>query len=109
MGGKAQSLSKSTRQTAMVLGNQIAQGRRARRMTLAELSQRVGVSEPTMRNVENGSPSVAIGTFFEAARIVGLPLFTADSRELTSLLHRSEEKLSLMPERVRSREVKDDF
>lgn len=109
MVGQAQSLSKSTLQTAMVLGNQIAQGRRARRMTLAELSQRVGVSEPTMRNVENGSPSVSIGTYFEAARIVGLPLFTSDTRELASLVSRSEEKLALMPDRVRAREVKDDF
>jgi len=106
---KGNTYSRSTLQATRVLGSQIAQARRARRMPLAEFAQRVGVSEPTARNIERGSPSVAIGTVFEAAQIVGLPLFTEDPRALASLVQRGEEQLALLPSRVRARKVKDDF
>jgi transcriptional regulator with XRE-family HTH domain len=106
---KKNTYSRSTLDASQVLGNQIAQARRARRMPLAEFAQRVGVSEPTARNIENGSPSVAIGSVFEAARIVGLPLFSEDSRALASMVQRGEEQLALLPSRVRARNVKDDF
>ena len=49
--------------------------RRERRWTLAELAERVGVSVVTIRKVERGDPTVALGTAFEAAVIAGVVLF----------------------------------
>jgi DNA-binding XRE family transcriptional regulator len=42
---------------------------------VAELAERVGVSEVTMLKVEHGDPGVRLGIAFEAAALVGVPLF----------------------------------
>jgi serine/threonine-protein kinase HipA len=57
---------------AAVLGLEIARARRARRWPVTELAERAGVSRHTVRAVEDGAPTVAIGTVFELAIIVGV-------------------------------------
>ena len=37
-----------------------------------EVAERVGVSVPTIRKVESGDPTVAIGTVFEVASLLGI-------------------------------------
>lgn len=103
-------LSAPARDAGRLLGLQIAQGRRRRRYTVAELAERVGVSVVTIRKVERGDPSVAIGTVFEAATIVGVPLFNVDRSELGSLIAREADRLALLPSRVDEPvPVNDDF
>lgn len=94
-----------------LLGTQIQQGRHDRRWPAEELARRVGVSRPTVTKIERGDPSVGIGTVFEAARLVGVPLFGADRAQVRAELNRSREHLALLPQRVRrpAGTVDDDF
>ncbi len=86
-----------------VLGAQIALARRERRWTAANLAERAGISVITLRKIERGDSSVVIGSVFEVATLLGVPLFTPDHRELRRILVQAEQQLALIPERVRSR------
>lgn len=93
-----------------MLGGAVRAGRRQRRWTVAELAERVGVTEATMLKVEGGDPSVRLGIALEAAALTGVPLFGEDRarRRLEGL--RLDDRLSLLPQKVRRpREVDDDF
>jgi transcriptional regulator with XRE-family HTH domain len=97
-----------------VIGLQIARARRGRRQTLDEVAERVGVSRKTLHEVEHGSPTVAIGTVFEVATLLGVPLFGAvDRSELSEIRDRLRDQLALLPARVREpvsrMDVDDDF
>lgn len=92
-----------------VLGQQIARARRARGWTSEELAERVGVSARTISSLEHGTPSVAIGIVFEAATMLGIPLFGTEGPELSRLAREGREILALLPSRVyHSREPVDD-
>lgn len=80
-------------------------------MTVSELAERVGISRASLHRVERGDPGTAIGSVFEAAVIVGVALFEADSSRLARDLARTEEKLALLPKKVRPRNVavEDEF
>lgn len=104
------SYSPPARDAVVVLGLEITRARRERRWTAAELAERAGISPTTLRKVEHGEPTVAIGIVFEVATLVGLPLFGVEPDELGPLRVRSRERLALLPQRVRSAEpVDDDF
>jgi transcriptional regulator with XRE-family HTH domain len=96
---------------ARVLGLEIARVRRERRWPIIELAERAGVSPPTVRAVEAGAPTVAIGTVFELATILGIELFDAGQARMPALIARGRERLALLPARVRqpSTPVDDDF
>ena len=53
----------------------------------------------------------SIGAAFEVAAIVGLPLFEAEPTTLTRHLSMERDKLTLLPQSVRTgrTKVKDDF
>jgi len=95
------------------LGLEIARGRRERRWTLVELAERAAISVVTLRQVERGSPTVAIGTVFELATLVGLPLLGATDRaQSIEIRDRARDRLMLLPARVRepsTRPDDDDF
>jgi transcriptional regulator with XRE-family HTH domain len=103
--------SRATLEAARVLGLEVARARRARRWTTADLAERAGISLMTLRKVERGDPSVALGTAFEVATLLGIPLFGASTEELTELASRGRERLALLPARVRQplAEVHDAF
>ena len=81
-----QTYSRSTRDAAAVLGAQIT-------------------------SLEGGTPTVAMGTAFEAAAVLGVPLFGADAAGLATLAARQREVLALLPRRVVGPRapVRDDF
>ena len=103
--------SHQTLDVARVLGLEVAAARRDRRWTIAELAERAGVSPVTVRKVERGDPTVALGTAFEVATIVGIRLLGVGPDELSDRVARSRDRLALLPARVRERsgEVHDDF
>lgn len=103
--------SRQTTDAARVLGLEIARARRAGRWTINELAERAGVSRVTVRAVEAGTPTVAIGTVFELATILGIDLFGASPAELPELLARGRDRLALLPARVRrpATLIDDDF
>ena len=103
-------LSQTSLEALSILGSSIRAGRLSRRWTVDNLAERVGVSRPTMIKVERGDPTVAIGTMFEAAVLVGVTLFdvSSDERARYDLLKRTE--LALLPAAARPlRNNNDDF
>lgn len=101
-----------TTQAAQLLGAQIRIARQERKWTESELAERVGISIKTLRNVERGATSVALGTVFDAATVVGVPLFHEESTRLTRELAAARAQLALLPKRTRKharRSVDDEF
>ena len=99
-----------TREAARLLGNSVDLARRERGWSVEELAERVGVTHVTIRKLERGDLGVALGTALEAAAIVGVPLFGEDPALRRLEARRVQERLALLPQRVRRRaRVDDDF
>jgi transcriptional regulator with XRE-family HTH domain len=54
------------------LGERIRLARLRRKMTAELFSERMGVSRETLRRLENGDPTIAMGTYMRALRVLGL-------------------------------------
>ena len=98
-----------TMEAIRLLGDRVALARRERRWTLAELAERVGVSVVTVRKVERGDPSVALGTAFEAAALVGVVLFHHDPERRSAEGEVVRSRLAVLPASVRASDADDDF
>ena len=95
-----------------VLGQQIRLARHNRVWTMAELGARAGVSENTVRAIENGSATPSVGNVFNVAVAAGVPLFNASRDELDRLARDGAARLALLPTRVdepRRKDTDDDF
>ena len=100
----------ATLDAVATLGTLIASARRERRMTVSELCERAGITPNTVRAIETGAPTVAIGVVFEVAMLLGVPLFAPSPSELGALRERARERFALLPASVRrNRDVDDDF
>ena len=89
------------RDAARLLGAQVAAARRRRGETARALADRAGISPVTLRKVERGDPSVALGTALDIAALVGLPLFGAhEAGRMAELADRAQDRLALLPARV---------
>lgn len=93
------------------LGSLINVARRQQGMPQAELAERLGVTRQTVRAIEKGSHKVAIGTVYEAAHILSIPLMTLDKGNLPQWQAALANFDSLLPERVTTKhnEIDDDF
>lgn len=91
-----------------ILGLQIATARRRRRMTVDELCERAAISAVTLRNVERGAPTVAIGIFFDVATLLGIHLYDTEPNGLPAVVAREHDRLFLLPSRVRQPSGADD-
>jgi transcriptional regulator with XRE-family HTH domain len=99
-----------TVEAAKLLGSRVRLARRQRRWTLQELAERVGVTQVTLRKVERGDLTVALGVAFEAATVLGVPLFHEDSVRRSLERSRIDDRLAVLPQLVRKpAEVDDDF
>lgn len=96
----AHAVSPAVSAALVVVGQEIRTARQERGWTIQELADRAGVSEKTVRSVEAGSTTAAVGTVFELGWLVGLNLLGRDEDELPTLLARGQERLSLSPQRV---------
>ena len=105
---RAHTFSKQTLDAARVLGLRVAEGRRSRRWTQAELCERAGISRSTLRNAERGEPTVAVGVMFELATLVGVHLFGLPPNRLPYLAARERDRLALLPAHVYPRHRADD-
>lgn len=103
--------SKASEQAALLLGQTIKLNRKQRRLSENELAERAGVSRETVQRIEKGDLKVAIGLVFEAAYLVGVPLFDASEERLSSKIESVSDKLALLPKQIRKPriEVSDDF
>jgi len=108
---RTRSYSRATKQALSILGKLVKLGRVERGLTAAELAERAGITRNTLRKIEYGEPGPEIGTVFEVAVLVGVRLFEVDDHTLAMHNARLDEKLTLLPKRVRpsKQEVDDDF
>lgn len=85
------------------LGRDIAVARRKRRLTMAMMAERIGVSKVTYLRVERGGPTVGMGIYAMALFVLGLGTPFADLADAGSddqgLLLESER----LPTRVRTK------
>lgn len=102
---------RSTRDAAELLGQLIQLGRKDRKMTVEDLSGRAGISRKTLQKIERGDPKCEIGLVFETACLVGVRLFGDGKHEsLGDNIDRLEDKLALLPKRIRrTMKVDDEF
>ena len=88
----------------------VREARLQRRWTVEELAERVGVNHTTMRKVERGDLTVGLGAAFEAAALLGVPLFSADDERRSIEAARLRDRLAVLPQRARRPvAVDDDF
>jgi transcriptional regulator with XRE-family HTH domain len=108
---KIRSYSQYTKEAASLLGKLIKAGRKKRQWSELDLAERAGIARETVQRIEKGDPTCSIGLVFEAAFLVGVPLFDSDLTPLATSLERITDTLSLMPKTVRKgeRTVDDDF
>ena len=104
-------ISPITTEALQLLAASIKVQRLRRHWSIDELARRVGVSHPTIINIERADPKVAVGTFLEAAVLVGVPLFDADPLVRTRRHDRLAAELKLLPKAARLSKVEpdDDF
>lgn len=95
------SYSRLTGEALRLLAGQIRLARKSHRMSEMDLAARIGVARSTLQLIEKGSPSVAVGLVFEAATVVGVPLFVPEATTLAPHLERIGDKLALMPKAIR--------
>ncbi len=97
-------------EAAKILGGRIRLARQERRWTSEDLAERLGVTRNTVRKVERGAMTVALGTALEAAALLNVPLFDESSSVRGRELMRIQHTLSLLPARVdKLPDVDDDF
>ena len=94
-----------------LLGKQIKLGRKQRKWSEKNLAERAGISRATLQKIEKGDMSCAIGLVFEVATLVGINLFEQDKLPLSRQLEHTEDKIALLPMRIKSKTkvVNDDF
>ncbi len=82
-----------------------------RKMTAMELAERANISRGLLYRIEAGEPSCSIGVVFEIACILGICFFQSDYDKLIRENRIAQDKLALLPSRIRSSTIKldDDF
>lgn len=103
--------SRYTREAATLMGKLIRLGRTEQKMTAQDLADRAGISRGLLQRIEKGDLKCEVGAVFEAAAIVGVKLFDANSMSLESHISRVDNQLSLLPKYVRkkARKLNDEF
>ena len=108
---KERAYSRYSIESASLLGKQIKLGRKQHKWTENELADRAGISRATVQKIEKGDLTCAIGLVFEAATLVGVPLFDSDNNSLTAHIERTNDKIALLPKAIHKskKAVDDDF
>jgi transcriptional regulator with XRE-family HTH domain len=103
MSRKTHSYSPWTLDALSALGRQITAERRLLRWTQSSLSERAGISVRTLIAIEKGAATTSIGTVFEVASLLGIPLVGAAEGTSRRLI---DDRLAILP--ARAREKRDD-
>ena len=101
----------TSRKVIEYFGQLIRTARKERGMTEAELADRMGVSRSTLRRIQDGDPGAAIGSYMEAAIILGIPVMGGDKENIRNMTTLLSYMNKLLPERAQGKviEVDDDF
>jgi len=103
-------ISKTAHDAVAILGQMIRAARMKRKMTAQELAIRVNVSRGVIQRIEKGHPGTLIGTAFEAAVVLGIPLFDVAAPDLNRLLKHQQEINVLLPKRAyQTSQIEPDY
>jgi transcriptional regulator with XRE-family HTH domain len=94
-----------------LLADTIRTARVEQRMSQAVLAERAGISRALLSRIEHADRGCAIGSVFEVAAILRVPLFGLDGPSLAQAAARAADRLTLLPAVVRRPRtpVDDDF
>ena len=94
-----------------LLGEMILLHRKKRKMTTQDLADRAGISRTTLYKIEKGDMKCEIGLVFEVAVLVGIKLFETRLTTIDSLHESIENKIALLPDRIRKLKgrLEDEF
>ena len=111
MGKKAHHYSARTTLALNVLASLIKASRKRKGWSEAELAERCATTRATVRKVEQGHPGTQIGTYFEIAHLLGIPLLADNNEKLSEIQMRVDQDVAVLPQRMRKgpAEVIDDF
>lgn len=105
-------VSRYGREALTLLGQTIRITRLEKRITAADLADRAAISRGLLHRIEKGDPSCAIGSVFEVAAVLGLPLMAPEAQDLESRVEASRRLMALLPRAIRKAPppaVDDDF
>lgn len=54
------------------MGEQLKLARKRRKLTMEQVAERAGISRTTLSSIEKGEPAVAMGSYFNVLRTLGL-------------------------------------
>ena len=72
MPARAPSVFPSEQRLLQALGERLRLARKRRRLPMQTVATRAGVTRQTLYNVENGDPSVTLGTYVRVLSVMGL-------------------------------------
>ena len=103
-------LSIQSEQALKLIGQMLKVARVKRGWSQQALAERMGVNRQTVAAIESGRASTAVGTVFEAAVLLGIPLLSHDEKQLSYWQTTLSNFRALFPERARKKpEVDNDF
>jgi transcriptional regulator with XRE-family HTH domain len=93
-----------------LMGDDIRNARKSRRMSMAELAGRALTNRETLRRLEKGEPGVSMGTLAHVLWVLGLEANLGNLASLEADAHRRLRLEQELPKRIRRRqEGKYDF
>lgn len=72
MGKKQTAVPPSAQKALATMGKQIRLARLRRKLSMSLVAERAGISVPTLRAIEQGAPSVAIGSYATVLLAIGM-------------------------------------
>jgi len=104
-------ISRFSHKALKVLGSLIRTARIDRTFSQAALAERLDVTRQTVIAIEKGDPKVSIGTVFECAYVLGIPLFSENDQQLSRWQTTLSEFSGLLPKKTRQKKqrMSDDF
>ncbi|MCL1479730.1 MULTISPECIES: helix-turn-helix transcriptional regulator [unclassified Marinobacter] len=107
----ARTHSRYNRAALQLLAGMIRSERLKQRLTTQEVAGRAGISRSMLQRVEKTDPACAIGSVFEVATVLSVPLFEQDVQALDKALAATQQTLALLPKSAHKprKEVDDDF
>ena len=107
----ARTYSRYNRAALQLLAALIRSERLKQKLSAQEVADRVGISRSLLQRIEKADPACAIGSVFEVAAVLSIPLFEQDPQALDKALAATQQTLALLPKSAHKprREVDDDF
>lgn len=84
------------------LGSDIRDARRRRRIQTSVMADRIQVSRPTLRRLENGDPGVGMGVYATALYVLGMVQHVSDLADIAHDSIGRQIATEELPQRIRS-------